>query len=339
MKHINITLPGLALLLLFGTGCNRATLRIPGASTAFPETAVHYTAKTKLPYRLVVELPVDNRTQHYGDKIAGTKWKACSTDALWGKDAAQLLIQERLVREFSASGRFAEVATNQARAGDVVLKTDIHAFCSQVIGFLFDRVAGITSLQMSMERDGKVLLDKQFEKVVTDADPEYTGSQATFVEQAMRVTMADSLREVIRNTLQQCDTNAVKWSQPNTVPEPTATVIKFDGGAYSAGWEAKTNGATIKEYFSKNESTNTWTTMIALQAHPEAKKVKEVSGPYFEARKSIIALPPKVHPKRKNDSSDVVLELFLGAPGKTSHLEFALVRFVETDSGVYVVAY
>lgn len=115
--------------------------------------------------------------------------------------------------------------------------------------------------------------------------------------------------------------------------------LKFDGDAYSAGWEAKTNGATIKEYFSKKESTNTWTTMITLQAHPGATKVKEVSGPYFEARKSIVALPPKVHPKRKDDLSDVVLELFLGAPGKTSHMEFSLVRFIETDSGVYVVAY
>jgi hypothetical protein len=208
MKRINITLSGLALLLLLGAGCNRATLRIPGASQAFPETATHYTAKTKLPYRLVVELPVDNRAQHYGEKIAGTKWKACSTDALWSKDAAQLMIQERLVQEFSASGLFAEVTTNQARAGDVVLKTDIHAFCSEVIGFFYDRVAGITSLQISMERDGKVLLDKQFEKVVTDADPEYTGSQATFIEQAMRVTMADSLRDVIRNTQQQFDSSA-----------------------------------------------------------------------------------------------------------------------------------
>jgi hypothetical protein len=208
MKCINITLSGLAFLLLLGTGCNRATLRIPGASTAFPPTISPYVAKTKLPYRLVVELPVDNRAQHYGEKIAGTKWKACSTDALWRKNAAQLLIQERLVQEFSVSGLFAEVTTNQARAGNVVLKTDIHAFCSQVIGFLYDRVAGMTSLRISMERDGKVLLDKQFEKVVTDADPEYTGSQVTFIEQAMRVTMADSLREVIRNTLQQCDTNA-----------------------------------------------------------------------------------------------------------------------------------
>ena len=46
-----------------------------------------------------------------------------------------------------------------------------------------------------MERDGMVLMDKKFERVVTDADPEYSGSQVTFIEQAMRATMADSLRE------------------------------------------------------------------------------------------------------------------------------------------------
>jgi hypothetical protein len=225
MKRINITLLGFVLLIVSGIGCNRATLRIPGASMAFPETATHYTAKIKLPHRLVIELPSDNRAQHYGEHVAGTKWTGCSTDALWSKDAAQLLIQERLVQEFSSSGIFAEVTTNQAKPGDVVLKTDIHALCSQVIGFLYDRVAGISSLQVSMERDGTVLLDKKFEKVVTDADPEYTGSQVTFIEQAMRVTMADSLRVLMKDILQQCEAagGTQNSHQPNTALEPTPT--------------------------------------------------------------------------------------------------------------------
>lgn len=115
--------------------------------------------------------------------------------------------------------------------------------------------------------------------------------------------------------------------------------FKFDGAAYSLGWEVEKNHAIIKEFFSANQTTNNWSTMITFQAHPGATKIKEVSGPYYEARKSIVALPPKVYPKRTNDSSDVVLELFLGVPGKTSHLEFALVRFVQTEFGVYVVAY
>jgi len=95
----------------------------------------------------------------------------------------------------------------------------------------------------------------------------------------------------------------------------------------------------IKEYLSGNETTENWQTMFTLQAHPAAKKIEEVSRPYFEARNSIIALPPKVTQKRPGDSSDVAVELFLGAPGKTPHFEFALVRFIEDESGVYLVVY
>jgi hypothetical protein len=115
--------------------------------------------------------------------------------------------------------------------------------------------------------------------------------------------------------------------------------IKFDGDTYSLGWETKTNHVTLMEYYARGETTNTWKTMLTIQAHPDATEVKQVSGPYFEARKSLLALPPKAHEKKKGESSDVVLELLLGAPGKTTHLEFALVRFIKTDSGVYVVAY
>jgi hypothetical protein len=218
MKRRNIPLLGLVLLLVSGVGCNRATLRIPGASTTFPQTSAHYTAKTKLPYTLVIELPSDNRTQHYGERVGGTRWTGCATDGLWSNDAAQLLIRDRLVQEFASSGLFAEVTTNQARPGDVVLNTDIHAFCSQVIGFIYDRIAGISSLHITMEQDGKILLDQKFEKVVTDADPEYTGSQVAFIEQAMHVTMADSLRVLMKNLLQQCDANVGTWSQHNHPP-------------------------------------------------------------------------------------------------------------------------
>lgn len=212
MKQINIVSMYLAFLLFLSSGCNRATLRISGASTAFPETAAHYEAKRRLPYRLVIEVPTDNRARHYCEPVAGTRWAGCATDALWNKDAARL-IQERLVQEFSSAGLFSEVTTNQAGAGDMVLKTDVHAFCSQVRGFLIDRVAGISSLQVSIEQDGKVLTDKKFEKVVTDADQEYSGSQVTFIEQAMRVTMADSLLDVIKDVLKQYEADAGTWAQ------------------------------------------------------------------------------------------------------------------------------
>ena len=213
MNQKILRLFGIALLLLATTGCNRATLRVYGASGEFPQTVSGYIAKARFPNRLVVELPHDDRAQHYGEKVGGTKWKGCSTDALWGKDAAARLVQERLVQEFSASGLFPEVTTSEARAGDMVLKTDIHAFCSRVAGFIYGHVAGISSLQISLERDGKVLMNQKFEKVVTDADPEYTGGQVGFIEQAMRVTMADSLRVVLQNLLEQCDATAKTATQ------------------------------------------------------------------------------------------------------------------------------
>jgi len=114
--------------------------------------------------------------------------------------------------------------------------------------------------------------------------------------------------------------------------------FKFGGTDYSLGWEAKTNHAVIKEFFSPNETTNTWKTMITLQAHPKGTKTKDVYVPYYEARKALIGIPPKFHRQTTNDS-DIVFELFIGLPGKTPHLEFALVRFIETGSGVYVVGY
>jgi len=93
------------------------------------------------------------------------------------------------------------------------MKTEIHAFCSQSVGFLIVRVAGISSLRVTLEQNGKVLLDRKFEKVVTDADKEYTGSQVTFLEQAMKVTMADSLRELLKDMLKQTEADAESWQR------------------------------------------------------------------------------------------------------------------------------
>ena len=115
--------------------------------------------------------------------------------------------------------------------------------------------------------------------------------------------------------------------------------LKFDGNVYVQGWEAKTNGVTIKEFFTRQETTNTWKTLITFQSHPGETNIGNVSGPYFEARKAIVALAPKAHPKKDGDSSDVILELFLGKPGKTDHLEFVLARFVQTPTGIYMVVY
>jgi len=95
----------------------------------------------------------------------------------------------------------------------------------------------------------------------------------------------------------------------------------------------------MKEYLTGPETTENWTTMLTLQAHPKATEVKEVSGPYFEARKSIVAMPPQLHPKKEGVFDDVILELFLGGPGLTPHLEFVLARFIKTDRGVFMITY
>jgi len=201
----------LIVLVLFVCGCNRSALRVPGASLSFPESPTGYTAKTTYPHVLVVSTPVDQRPQHYGERVAGTKWKGCSTDPLWGSDASQI-IQQRLVKELQASNLFSKVSTTPTGPDDVIMKTEIHAFCSQSVGFFIVRVAGITSLRVTVEQNGKVLLDRKFEKVVTDADKEYTGSQVTFLEQAMKVTMADSLRELLKDMLKQTEADAKSWS-------------------------------------------------------------------------------------------------------------------------------
>jgi ABC-type uncharacterized transport system auxiliary subunit len=200
----------LLTLVLFGCGCNRSNLRIPGASLPFPETPTGYMAKTSYPHRLVVSRPLDQRPQHYGERVAGTKWEACSTDPFWGSDASHI-IQVRLAKEFQFSNLFSDVSTTPIGLEDLIMRTEIHAFCSQTRGFFIARVAGISSLRVILEQNGKTLMDRKFEKVITDADKEYTGSRAGFIEQAMKVTMADSLRELLKDMLKEMEGDAKSW--------------------------------------------------------------------------------------------------------------------------------
>jgi hypothetical protein len=198
------------LSVFCGSGCNRAAVRIPGASLDFPQSITGYKAKKNCPYAIVVTRPADQRIQHHGERVAGTRWKGCSTDALWSGDAGQL-IQERLVGELRSSGLFSGVTNTPADPENVIMRTEIHAFCSQVVGFIYGRVAGISALRVTLERNGKVLMDYKFEKVVTDADKEYTGSQVSSIEQAMKVTMADSLRELMKDMLKQFERETTNW--------------------------------------------------------------------------------------------------------------------------------
>jgi hypothetical protein len=151
---------------------------------------------------------LDSRRDHVGESIAGTRWKGCETDPFWGESAPGTVAGE-IERELRSSGVFREV--NPLGSDEsLVLETDIRALCSEAIGLFFVRVAGITSLHFRLRQGDAVLFERTIERVVTDADPEYTGSQATFLEQAMKVLISDSLREVLRELLVALDRIAGK---------------------------------------------------------------------------------------------------------------------------------
>ena len=130
---------------------------------------------------------------------------------------------------------------------------------------------------------------------------------------------------------------AAIWLLPNA--RPLAADFEFDGAGYDFGWEGKDTTGFIREYFKGEEKPETWKTLITVTHHPDARKLADVTGPYYEARKTIVAMQPKAHRQKGGGDTDVVLELFLGAPGKTPHLEYSIARFVETDTGVYSVVF
>jgi hypothetical protein len=205
---------------LSALGCNRAAVRIPGASLSFPPTSTRYAAQKTHPFKISVAMPIDRRADHYGERVAGTRWTGCRTDPFWETDATAL-VRERLVAALADAKLFDRVSSKPPVQGDLVLRSELDAFCSQAVGFLFMRVVGITALKIAVERDGQVWFEHKFERVVTDADPQYTGSQAGFIEQAMQVTMADSLRELLRDVLAELDGRADTWKVANKPLQPT----------------------------------------------------------------------------------------------------------------------
>ncbi len=201
-----------AALCFSALACNRASMRIYGASLSFPSTSTGYKATQGYPFRVVVAMPTDRRADHYGEKVAGTDWTGCDTDP-FSAGEAQSLIRDRLAAALAESGLFKSVSKETPIAGDLVVRSEIDAFCSQAYGFIILRVAGITAIKITIERDGHPLFEQKFERVVTDADPQYTGSQVTFIEEAMKVTMADSLRELMHDFLAAIARNAGNWSR------------------------------------------------------------------------------------------------------------------------------
>ena len=192
------------------TGCNRANVRVPGASFEMTTQQTKFVAKNRVQSRVVVLTPIDVRSQHYGESVAGTDWKACKTDSLT-TEQAKGAVQRQLIAAIAESRMFLAVSADAPANGDLVVQPEIHALCSSVYGVFIVRAAGIAAIQLKVTRGADMLFTQKFERVVVDNEPEYSGSQVTFIEQAMRTLMSDSLRELSRNVVIQLDKDVSGW--------------------------------------------------------------------------------------------------------------------------------
>ena len=201
MKARVVALAVISWILLGG---DRAALRIPFASSDFPVEHAGFIVQQPLPATVEVAAPIDVRASHYDEPVAGTDWTGCATDAIWKGDVSTLL-QSRIADEIAYSNLFLPADSAPPGARELVLTTKIDAFCSRVRGFIFGQGAGIVSLEFTLLDGDKPVWQKKIEHVVTDSDPDYSGSQVTFIEQAMRILMMDSLKLVLRDMLQDID--------------------------------------------------------------------------------------------------------------------------------------
>ena len=192
----------LAVGLLAG-GCNRAALRIYGVGDPFPWAATNFSAKKPHPETVFVAPPTDKTSDYYDHSIAGTSWQGTRTDT-FSEGAMQDLVRQELKRELQFSKIFTGVNSAPTEGG-LTLDTEVRAFGAQVRGFIWSRVGGVSSFEFTLRRGGKVLFQKAYEKVVTDGDPEYTGQSVGFIEDAMRATMSDSFREVLKEFFADLD--------------------------------------------------------------------------------------------------------------------------------------
>jgi hypothetical protein len=187
------------LLCVFGlvmSGCNRGALRLYGTGSSFPWASTNFSSPKQYPYTVFVSLPEDKTSEYYGHSIAGTSWQGTRTDT-FEENTMRDLIRQELRRELQSAKIFTGVSSAETADG-LILETEIRAFGAQVRGFIWNRVGGVSSFEFTLKKNGKILFKKAYEKVVTDADPEYTGSGIGFIEDAMRATMSDSFREVLK---------------------------------------------------------------------------------------------------------------------------------------------
>jgi hypothetical protein len=208
------TVLGLLAISLFATACvNRAGARIYGASSAFEPITTNYVAKNPTAETIAVSAPIDLRAEHIGEAIAGTEWKACRTDVSPG-DAAISYIRENTELALVSSGLFESPVSSLSQA-TYNLKTEVFAYCSEAKGFLWVSAAGIVSLNYRLERDGVVVFSSRYDYVVTDKDDAYSGSQFTFIEEAMKHLMSDVLKNVLISLSQDLDQALLAYEAEN----------------------------------------------------------------------------------------------------------------------------
>jgi hypothetical protein len=119
-----------AAVLISAVSCNRAALRIPGAAGAFPPSVTNYNASSAKWSSVYVAAPLDERAEHYDERVAATRWKACRTDPFWNNSMPVVLSRE-LERELCASGLFHHVTTSgRPEEQALVFETRVHALCA-----------------------------------------------------------------------------------------------------------------------------------------------------------------------------------------------------------------
>lgn len=114
--------------------------------------------------------------------------------------------------------------------------------------------------------------------------------------------------------------------------------IDFDGAKYVEGFRQADADSTIIEYVPPGSTVEKWATLLTIQCHPDATALKDVVGPYFEARRSMIATAPEAIPNESAYAEDANLLLFLGSP-QMGRVEFSIARWVRKDKGVIGLIY
>jgi hypothetical protein len=116
--------------------------------------------------------------------------------------------------------------------------------------------------------------------------------------------------------------------------------ISFDGTVFEQSWSGAQGNARVIEYLPHGATSKNWERMLSIQCHPVANELKEVTGPYYEQRKSLVATRPSVIKNKQDHKEDASLVLFLGKPGATEHIEFVIARFIARETGgVYAIIY